>query len=316
MPIVFPEMAAFVAFAAAVGAFILYRTEAMWLRPLVLALQHPHGSWWKRLLLKGAAAVAVATLYVEKHVRLALSEFAAGGLHMLTRGFAGLAACFHFTYRELGLVAHDIADALAYLRHHTIPHLIHAAVAPVARLAHSAYAEALAAERFAKALEKRFLRGIDRLRKSLEAWTLTRLHGIDRLIGRLASRVRAAEHAITVTIPHELGAIRLRLTRLEKLLGIGALTAAIIRVLARRFPWLFCRNVNALGRAICGMNPDALNSLIGLLIGVFVFSDLRRSARLAEDALGVVTTVVWDAAALVDLAGNALERPAGRFTID
>jgi hypothetical protein len=64
------------------------------------------------------------------------------------------------------------------------------------------------------------------------------------------------------------------------------------------------------------MNPDALNSLIGLLIGVFVFSDLRRSARLAEDALGVVTTVVWDAAALVDLAGNALERPAGRFTID
>jgi hypothetical protein len=282
MPIVFPEVAAFIAFAAAVGAFILYRTETMWLRPLVLALQHPHGSWWKRLLLKSASAVAVATLYVEKHVRLALSQFAAGGLHLLTRAFAGLASCFHYTYRELGLVAHDIADALAYLRHHTIPRLIHAATAPIAKVAHDAYAAALDAERFAKALEKRFLRGIDRLRVSLEAWVLTRLHGIDRLIGRLASRVKAVEHAITVTIPHELGAIRVRLTRLEKLLGIGALTAAIIRVLARRFPWLFCRNVGTVGRAICGMNPNQLNALLAALLGVLAVEDIRTLARYGE----------------------------------
>src|SRR5213595_2806425 len=102
MPLIFPAEIAWVAMIAAVGAYLLYRTETMWLRPLVLALQHPHGSWWKRVVLKPLALVASATLYVEKHVRLALSHFAAGSLHLLTRWFNGLAASFHHWVKEVG----------------------------------------------------------------------------------------------------------------------------------------------------------------------------------------------------------------------
>src|SRR5205809_138228 len=60
MPLIFPAEIAWVAMIAAVGAYLLYRTETMWLRPLVLALQHPHGSWWKRVVLKPLALVPSA----------------------------------------------------------------------------------------------------------------------------------------------------------------------------------------------------------------------------------------------------------------
>jgi hypothetical protein len=283
MPVVFPVEVAFVAFVAAVGAFLLYRTEVMWLRPLVQGLQHPHGAWWKRLLLKGAAGVAAATLYVEKQVRLALSHFAAGGLHMLSRVFSALAAAFHFTYRELGLIAHDVADALAYLRHHTIPHLIHAAVTPVDRLAHKAYAEALAADRFAHELLKRFLRGIDRLAHRIDHIVIPRVRAVEGKLAGVISRDLPAIRRREAALEHEVyGDLRARIGRIERALGLGVFAALVYKILAKVAPWLFCRNVSTVGRAVCGLNPNQLNALLGLLLGTLAIRDIRTLARYAE----------------------------------
>src|SRR5205814_6090636 len=105
-------------------------------------------------------------------------------------------------------------------------------------------------------------RGIDHLerdfhhlRERLRAFQ----RGIDTLIAhRILPAIRAAERAIAVTIPRELGRIRHRVGTLEDRLthpsrawlkriaramwGV-ALLGLVVRVLARRFPWLFCRQV-------------------------------------------------------------------------
>lgn len=282
MPIVLGVEIGWVILVTAFGAFLLSVTAKLWLRPLVQALQHPHGAWWKRVLLKPVEAVARATLYVEKHVQLALSRFASGSLHLLTRWFNGMAVAVHWTYKELGLIAHDVSHALTILRVHTIPHLIHVAVSPVRRLAHSALTHALAAERFAHALEKRLLHGIDRLAHRLEHLVIPRL--------------RAAERSIAGVITHDIPWLRrrervledrlrgqaARLTRVEKALGLGVFAAVIFRVLARVAPWLFCRNWKRLGRQICGVNPLMLEEALLFMFAAEIIGDLPALVKIMQ----------------------------------
>jgi hypothetical protein len=296
MPLIFGAEIAWVAMISAVGAYMLYRTETMWLRPLVQALQHPHGAWWKRVVLKAAGAVAAATLYVEHKVRLALSHYASGSLHLLTRWFNSLASSWHFLVKEFGEITTDVAHTLGVLIHHTIPHMIRAAVRPVERLAHQAYSHALAAERFAHALEKRLLRGIDRLAHRLEHVVLPRLRAAERAIAGVITRDLPALRRRERALEGELRDQSARLKRIEKALGLGILAGLVYKVLARVAPWLFCRNVNKVGKLVCGMNPDTLTSLTALLLGTLAIRDLETLARYAasveEDVAGEVKNLL------------------------
>jgi len=283
MPLVFPVEIAFVAMIAALGAFLLLRTETMWLRPLVQALQHPHGSWWKRVVLKPLAVVASATLYVEKHVRLALSHFAVGSLHLLTRWFNGLASSSHFLVKEIGDFADSLADSVSILIHHKIPAIAHRIVAPVD-------ARARAALRLAHRSIS-LIRGLD---ARLSRW----LHGIDRLVrDSVIPRLRHAERSIARVITRDIpalrrreralerevyGDLRARIGRIEKALGLGIFAALVYKILAKVAPWLFCRNVNKLGRVVCGLNPDTMNALVAALLGTLALRDLRTLAQFAE----------------------------------
>src|SRR5437660_1612219 len=117
------------AFLAAITALALAQTENIWLRPLLEALSHPRGSFFKKLAFRAAGYIVSGVLYVEKHVRAALSHFAVGSLHLLTRWLNGLTHLWTGIAHEFEVLAGDVADALGHLRHVTIPHLIHAAVA-------------------------------------------------------------------------------------------------------------------------------------------------------------------------------------------
>jgi hypothetical protein len=48
-----------------------------------------------------------------------------------------------------------------------------------------------------------------------------------------------------------------------------ALFGLVIRTLARRFPWLFCRKTANVGRRVCGLDTDLLSALLldTLIIG-------------------------------------------------
>lgn len=259
------------------------------------------------------------------HVQQAVtSRFALAHFPLLTRFLHGHTDRVNAQAREMGAISHDTADALSTLRHRTMPRAINAKVAPVR-------SQAAAAQRTARrsiSLTRRETgarrRSIDRINRKLgpiaglllgadlfvfgrHAHTHHRHHtrDIPRIRDRDIPRLRARDRVHN----REIARTKSRVRRLEKALGLGLLAGIVYRVLARVAPWLFCRNWKRLGRAVCGMNPNALTSLIGLLLGAFALSDLRRTARIAEDALDLVTGVVWDAAQIGD-------RPSGRFTID
>src|SRR5207302_8876107 len=85
----------------------------------------------------------------------------------------------------------------------------------------------------------------------------------------------AREHKVS-------GDLRARHGRIEKAHGLVIFAAVVYKVLARVAPWLFCRNVNKLGRAVCGMNESSINALLAALIGALALTDLRTLLRLME----------------------------------
>lgn len=281
MPLIIPLDVAFVAFIAAFGVFLLMRTEAMWLRPLVQALQHPHGSWLKRQAFKALGAVAAATLFIEKQVRLSLSHFAAGSLHLLTRFFAGLAASTHYAVKELGDITPRWADHFAWFRHHTLPREIHARTVPIKAVATHADRTAGIALGRVRAEERSRRRSISGLNKKTGLLAGILL-GIDILVKRAHAPAHHRDH--TRTLPRhgrEITDTKARLKRIERALGLGVIAAAVFKVLARVAPWLFCRNVKKLGQVACGLNPATMNSLIGLLLGVYAIGNLEQMTRFA-----------------------------------
>lgn len=295
MPVALPLMVPFLILLAALTSLALHQTENQWLRPLLESLAHPRGSFIKKLALRSAGLLVSGVLYVEKHVRAALSHFAAAGLATITTFLHGLTHLWNGMASEIGAIADDVADALGYLRHHTIPHLIHAATAPIARVAHDAYADARRSISLIRDLRHDFTRGIDRLEHGIKAWVLTRIHGIDRLLREgVLPRIRTVERRIGNVITRDLpalrrreaalerevyGDLRARIGRIEKALGLGVFAAVVYRILAKVAPWLFCRNVNKLGRVVCGLDQNTMNALVATLLGTLALRDLETIAR-------------------------------------
>jgi len=291
---------------AVMAAFLILE---MFVRPILKSLAHPRGNPLLTLTAAPVTGIAKALLWVERQVASVLSGFAYASLGVMSGWLVGLAHVAQVTYREHGALATDTLEALGILRHRTLPRVAKAAAAPAldrARVADRTARRSISLTR-REASERR--RSIDRLRKLVGPLAAIVL-GIDVLVRRQHAARHHADH--TRTLPRhgkELARHRSRLRRLEKALA-GVLGGLIVyRVLARIAPWLFCRNWKVLGRAVCGMRPDSLANLLSLLLGAWALSDLRRTARIAEDALDFVTGVVWDAAAIGD-------RPRGRFTIE
>lgn len=127
--------------------------------------------------------------------------------------------------------------------------------------------------------------------------------GIDRLLHeKIIPQVRRLERELTVTLPRELGRIRARaraledeirnpsrafLRRLASRLWLLGLAGLMIRALARRFPWLFCRKVKAVGSRVCGLDNDLLNSLLLdtlLIAGTISVVEMAREMQAIESA--------------------------------
>jgi hypothetical protein len=107
-------------------------------------------------------------------------------------------------------------------------------------------------------------------------------------------RLAHLTHAIDVTIPRELGRVGRRVRDLEReiehpstrwlrriatAMWVGTLLGLMIRTLARRFPWLFCRKVKNVGNRVCGLDAGLLGSLltdtlvIGGTISIVAFAE-------------------------------------------
>src|SRR5204863_9008550 len=77
------------------------------------------------------------------------------------------------------------------------------------------------------------------------------------------------------------------LKRIARSMWGVALFGLLIRVLARRFPWLFCRKVSGVGRRLCGLDQDLLNALLldtVLIAGTISVVEFARDMQKIEGA--------------------------------
>lgn len=108
-----------------------------------------------------------------------------------------------------------------------------------------------------------------------------------------------------------------RLHRLEKLLGVTALAAAMANVLGLpNWRCLTRGNVGRTARALCGIPTHLLNDLLGLIVDFFVLTDACEVVTLLQDAALAIEPEIL---AFVDFVSQLPlcegESPPERFTV-
>jgi len=186
-------------------------------------------------------------------------------------------------------IAYATGHALAVVRNVLIPRLLRASTLPLRR----AISELHHLERWIRT---------ELIRPALHRVNiLGRL--LDRLYGQILRQLRALWHAIATTVPIAINLPRIgirdaraELARLWKALramrnriGLGVVTGALFAVLARLgLNWIRCRKVNRVGRTLCGVDSDLLDSLLADLAIIGGAISLVEFARECQGVMGVV----------------------------
>lgn len=218
---------------------------------------------------------------IDNAIQYALGEYIVANEKVLGLWWHANVKVVHYLADSLAWLGASTLHALGNLTTGTIPKVATTIVRPVAtdlrglRRALTAETRHLEHElvRRAKAIEAELARdfgkawrGIDYLTGSLPHRIALALRGVEADVGRL-------DHAVDHVIPR-------RLTRLEKYLGAGVFTGAVVAALTRVFPWWQCRNVRKVARELCRFPSQLLDDLLGVGIAVLVWSDLCEISRL------------------------------------
>lgn len=238
-----------------------------------LQQEQENDSFWAHVLSPVTSALGLLNKGQSKLFDLMVdlvSRLAGASIRALADWFGHLERLVADAAHGVSSLAETVADAFEHAFTTTIPHMIRTAVR------HEGHLRRIADEQL-----RRYARGIDRL-----------------LRDHVLPRLRAAERAITVTIPRELGRIRARekaiagripralkhrLTRLEKITTGAAIMAVVWRALYKRFGWLACRRLTArktgLFSRLCGLDPTMMESLLSSALVVLSLVELRALAR-------------------------------------
>lgn len=231
-------------------------TSKSWLEPLIASLKTNRGGFFTRILtlptqlLVRAGASAFSA--VAHSISVAATHYMGAGVHWLNA---------HTLRLRMGRVqaqrfADDVAHGFERTTGHVIPREVGKRTRPIDRRAKRAGKIAVGAALLGANLAKRFA----------------------HVIGReVRPQLHHLHHATTVTLPREIGRIRTRekaietqlrkpsrqwLRRIAAAMWGAYLLGALLKVLARRFPWLFCRKVRTVGSRLCAIDQDLLNSLL------------------------------------------------------
>jgi hypothetical protein len=240
-----------------------------WLASFLEALAHPRGSLWKRAALLPVSLAAGAVLYVYRTVGHRISQVASHGVARVASYIGSWAVWIQHHAVVLGDFATEVATGFERLVSHTIPHVVAREVAPV-------------------------FKGIDRLEgevRSLAHRLAVYARGIDRLLKHtILPQLRHLTHMVDVTLPRAVGRTGSRVGALERrllnppkslvkrwwklgwvLIGAGLM----LKLLAKKFPYLFCRNVKKVAQSIC---RPSMNQVVDLLladaVAAFAIADM------------------------------------------
>jgi hypothetical protein len=300
VPLALPALAiGFSVLVTFIAFWAMHQGSNTWLRTLLEEYTKPRGSFVKRAVTAPARYVLKGVLRVERVVRAALAAWLVANTLAVAAWIANLAVL------ALG-VAHEVRDlglgieaGIGRLVHVWIPRELRKALSPVDRLAHAGLRAGHQARAYAEAQAARLRRGIDTLRRDLRreiararkgieagiaAHVIPRIRGVERSVGRILSRdlprIRARERALehAFEVPDKAW-----LRRIGQAIWAASIFGLLVKFLVRRFPWLFCRNVDRLARRVCGLDADALAAVEALLLGSLVLQDYRTLVRLMQD---------------------------------
>jgi hypothetical protein len=234
--------------------------------------------------------LANAALSIDHHVK----DVIAGGIEGTEKV---VAKWWHAQVWVINQVAHtlsgfgaDIEDAIRGIVTVTIPSTVGAVTGPVR--------DELARFRRATAATvnhelQRFARGIDSLQRDIADEARARVHGIDRLSGQVLGRVNRIADQLRGEVAdlerYVHGKVERRVGKLERALAGGLIAAGALALLQRVIPWSRCTNVGRVGRHLCGMDTDLLESLLlgGLALGgLLSVRTFAEELRLVEDEVG------------------------------
>jgi hypothetical protein len=269
-----------ITFARFIVAFVLYALWVgltSWLVSMLLALTHPHGSFFRRLVFKPLELASAGVVYVIHAVGHALSYSVAHSMPAAAHWLNQLATRENALNNADANFAEQTARSFERLTEVWIPREIRTETAP---LRHGI---------------DHLERDLPRLRARLEHFRV----GIDRLIrSNIMPRIRAHERAIDVTIPREIAGIRARervlarefrspsrafAKRLWKLGWIAVGAGLMVKFLVKKFPHLFCRNVTKMARSLCSPRNNLLvDLLLGEAVALFVLTDICTTVKAIE----------------------------------
>ena len=181
----------------------------------------------------------------------------------------------YYTYDSLAWSWNQTVGAFDSLVHGTIPQAVTVVTRPIANDL-GKLRKALAAE--AASLETQIVARAHALEAELTHDFGIAKRGIDYVRGTAVPQVwhwiRGAEAEIEALKRWETKVGNRRLTRLERLLGVGVISGIAIAALTRVFPYWQCRNVRKLLRGVCRSPGGWLDLLFGLGVEAFVVADL------------------------------------------
>jgi hypothetical protein len=256
MPVVLIPLIGFAILIGGMAAFGMHFTAPYWLSSWINSMLHPHGNIFTRVALYPVTKLAQGAAWLYNQVAHALSVAASHSLYHTGSWLNGHAARETHVQKTNADFNTAVADAFEHGFGVTVPRKIETKTRPLHRGIDANHRE------------------MGQLRKRLARLAL----GIDTLLGaHLLLRTKRVEHATTTTLPRSIGGVRRRVGALERELSnparrfvvrvwrrgwilVGA--GLMVKFLAKKFPYLFCRNSTNALKAVCGMDTSLLTALL------------------------------------------------------
>lgn len=176
-------------------------------------------------------------------------------------------------------------QALLHIKEAFVPGAVAAGSKPLTRSLGGIRAQLRTLER---ELERRITRRAQAIEAELDRDFGLARAGIDAVRGSLSARiahsVRVLEGEVADIRGYTRRTLARRLTRLERRLGAGVLTGAVVVALTRVFPYWQCSNVRRFNRALCRSPVGDWTALLAFLAFGLAALDPEYVAQLAEDA--------------------------------
>ena len=277
------------------------------LRPLLKAQAHGHQSLLGRFVNWVGTKLETGIRYIEARVAHAMSHWLAPKTGRIAHWLNSTAHVLHVLTQDVGDLADNVHEALVFLRHHIVPHLIVTALRPVVRAVDSLNSELTRAHRaianqlalIGHAVAAGFVNAVNELAHVVAELYLyvhntvkPQLAALTQRVTVLANEVKTLTVTVVQRIEPQVQALTQRVTKLEAQLAPAALAALVVAALGTAWQNLTCRNTQTAASQLCAMDENLLNDALALLAGAFALLSLEEYVRIMQSITRDTTEVV------------------------